>query len=275
MPSKLTLHLQYIPPWLTAFYDACDGKLCYIKGVDVYPNLPGVRCIGRPYVDDRQSNAWVREGANGAVAYVQHISPTLRANPHVWAWQLANEFLLDSKQAVDAFNDFWLKALALMSAMGFRCMAGNINTGWPRLRKYNDPPPWPRAIRPMLDELVRQDGIISFHEYAWPDICNAPGNILRWLDTRDESDVRPFPQVFIGELGLDSVVAGRFPHEGWQAVPLNADAYLAQLAWYDAQVSQEVHLLGAAVFTVCSWDWHSFNVTEELAMKLARYIATH
>ena len=68
--SGLTLHLQYEPDYLAEFHARCQGRLRYIKGVNCYPNLDGVRTIGRVFVDDDLSNALVMRGAGGVEQWI-------------------------------------------------------------------------------------------------------------------------------------------------------------------------------------------------------------
>jgi hypothetical protein len=85
----------------------------------------------------------------------------------------------------------------------------------------------------------------------------------------------PIPRIFIGECGID-VPDAAFPldhhHRGWTEF-VSADEYAAQLRWYAGELEQDEYVIGAAIFTVCNWDWMTFNVTQELAWKVAEIVA--
>ena len=276
--SGLTLHLQYEPNYLPEFVDRCQGKLATIKGVNCYPNIDGVLTLGRVFVDDNLSNELVMQGAGGVDPWIYHCQGEYRKAQHVHAWQGPNEFIIDSYEKSARFNEFHIAYVRKMSAMGLRCMVGNINTGWPRLRKFNDPVPYPPALRPTIEELVQHDGILSLHEYGPGDMRTGQGaHCLRYRNTVAELRAVgcPIPRIFIGECGID-VPDPNFPldhhHRGWTEWTDRA-GYLEQLKWYAGELEQDDYIIGASVFTVCNWDWVTFNVDRELAMGIADIVA--
>ena len=277
--SKLTLHLQHKPEdWLDEFVDRCQGKLRYIKGVNCYPNIDGVRTIGRVFIDDNLSNELVRQGAAGVDQWIYLCRGEYEKHPWVYAWQGPNEFILDSLAITAPFNEFHVEFIERMAAMGLRVMAGNINVGWPRLRKFNDTPPYPPALRPTIEALVKHDGILGLHEYGPGDMRTGQGAYcLRYRNTVAELQQAgvPVPRIFIGETGID-VPDPSFPldhhHRGWTEFA-SVDEYAEQLRWYAGELEQDAYVIGAAIFTVCNWDWLTFNVTQELAWKLAGVVA--
>ena len=275
--SDLTVHLQYEPDWLPNFVAACDGKLRTIKGVNCYPNLSNVRTIGRVYVDDNLSNALVMQGAGGVDQWIYLCRGEYEKARHVYAWQGPNEFIIDSYEKSARWNEFHIVYIRKMSELGLRVMAGNINVGWPRLQKFSDPPPYPPALRPTIETLVQHDGILSLHEYGPGDMRQGQGaHCLRYRATIDalrKANV-PIPRVFIGETGID-VPDPAFPldhhHRGWTEWTDRA-GYLEQLRWYAGELAQDDYIIGAAVFTVCNWDWLTFNVDRDLAMGIAEIV---
>jgi hypothetical protein len=157
-------------------------------------------------------------------------------------------------------------------------MAGNINTGWPRLKKFGDPVPYPPALRPTIKALEQHDGILSLHEYGPGDMRQGQGaHCLRYRNTVAELREAgiPIPKIFIGETGID-VPDPMFPldhhHRGWREWTDQA-GYLEQLKWYAGELAQDDYIIGAAVFSVCNWDWVTFNVDRELAMGIADIVA--
>ena len=276
--SKLTLHLQYRPDWLLNFVSSCQGKLAYIKGVNVYPNLSNVRTLGRVFVDDNLSNQLVRQGAAGVDQWIYLCRGEYEKNPHVYAWQGPNEFIIDDFGKAARFNEFHVEFITRMARIGLRVMAGNINVGWPRLRKFGDPVPYPPALRPTIEALVQHDGILSLHEYGPGDMRTGQGaHCLRYRNTVAELRTAgvPIPRIFIGETGIDVPDPDFYfdhHHKGWTEWTDQA-GYLEQLTWYAGELEQDEYIIGAAVFTVCNWDWMTFNVTRELAMGIADIVA--
>ena len=282
---KLTLHLQYEPDWLNEFVDRCQGKLRTIKGVNCFPNIGGVWTIGRVHVQDELSNALVSQGAAGVDGWLALCEDEYRKAAHVYAWQGPNEFILDTYKKTAWFNEFHIAYISRMSAMGLRTMCGNINVGWPRLRKFNDEPPYPPAIRSTIEALVQHDGILSLHEYGPGDMRTGQGaHCLRYRNTVAEWQAAgvPIPRIFIGECGID-VPDPNFPldhhHRGWREWVKDENGqpypagYLEQLRWYAGELAQDDYIIGAAVFTTCNWDWLTFNVDRELAMGIADIVA--
>jgi len=283
--SKETLHLQYEPYWLNEFVDRCQGKLRTIKGVNCYPNIPNVWTIGRVHIEDSLSNQLVMQGAAGVGGWLALCEDEYRKAPHVYAWQGPNEFILDTYEKTAWFNEFHIAYISKMSAMGLRTMCGNINTGWPRLRKFNDPPPYPPAIRSTIEALVQHDGILSLHEYGPGDMRTGQGaHCLRYRNTVAEWQAAgvPVPRIFMGEIGID-VPDESFPldhhHRGWREWVKDENGqpypagYLEQLKWYAGELEKDDYIIGASIFTVCNWDWVTFSVDRELAMGIADIVA--
>ena len=286
--SKLTLHLQYEFDELDEFVARCQGKLKYIKGVNCYPNMSNVRTIGRVYVLDSLSNDLVLQGGRGVGLWIDLCRAEYEKHPHVYAWQGPNEFIIDSYDRAARFNEFHTVYIRNMSRLGLRVMAGNINTGWPRLGKFNDALPYPPVLRPTIEALVEHDGILSLHEYGPGEVqedgtvlgsmkFGVGANCLRYRNTVAELREAgvPIPRIFIGETGID-VPDPAFPldhhHRGWTEF-VSADEYAEQLRWYAGELEQDDYIIGAAVFTACNWDWVTFNVTRDLAWKVAEIVA--
>ena len=275
--SKVTIHFQYIPGWLGEFVDRCKGNLEYIVGVDVFPDVPGVKVLGRTYLPDSESNALVDQGVAGADKWIDKFAPVYSDSPHVDRWIGPNEYVLWNQECVDRFNDFHVRFIERMSILGHGVMCGQINTGWMRLRKYGDPPPYPESIAPMLAALWAHGGIFSVHEYGPKDMRNAPGNILRYRDFKAElaqAGIVNLPSFFISETGLDqptSNPASDYGHWGWRALTFWRD-YFDQLKWYSGELDKDSYVLGASIFTE-GGGWDSFELRMGYAMELADFIA--
>jgi len=100
---------------------------------------------------------------------------------------------------------------------------------------------------------------------------------LRYRETVAEWRAAGFdvPPILITETGIDGGVIGQdHAKQGW-AEFTDHQGYLDQLAWYSEELDKDSQVEAATVFTVCSWDWHSFNVPEDLGMALAAYVRDH
>ena len=157
--SKLTLHLQSCPAWVPQFIARSEGRLSCIVGVDVFPNIPQIPTLGRTWHSDEC--AYVGEGAAGADRWINERARVYADNPHVAYWIGPNECVLWDDRCVDNFNAFHVRYIERMSALGHPVACGQINTGWPRLRMYGDPPPYPEAIAPTLGALYAHGGLLS------------------------------------------------------------------------------------------------------------------
>jgi len=271
--SDITLHLQKTPYWLTEFVDRCKGNLKYIVGVGVFPNYPGVKVLGRTYLPDGLSDELVNQGASGADAWIDMFTPVYSVTPHVAYWIGPNEYVLWDQGNVDKFNAFHVRFIERMSALGHQVACGQINTGWPHLRKYGDPPPYPEALAPTLAALWAHEGLFTLHEY-WPGLADPTGNILRYRDTMAaliQAGVVNLPNFMVTELGVD-VADPLAPqgHWGWQHF-MGWPAYFDLLKGYSKEVDKDSYMKGASIFTVAD-DWVTFQINYDQAMPLADWI---
>ena len=124
--SKLTIHFQRIPSWFEQFVDRCQGRLEYIVGVDVFPDLADVQVLGRTYLPDGESDAMVNRGAPGADEWIDRFAQVYADHPQVDKWIGPNEYVLWDQNAVDRFNAFHVRFIERMSALGHGVVCGHI-----------------------------------------------------------------------------------------------------------------------------------------------------
>ena len=274
--SDLTMHLQRIPEWWTEFVNRCQGRLEYVVGVDVFPQYGAVNVLGRTYLLDAESNALVDQGAAGADQWIDRFAPVYAANPHVSRWIGPNEYLLSDQARVDRFNAFHVRFIERMSGLGHAVMCGQVNTGWPRLRKYGDPPPYPEMLAPMLGALYAHGGWFSTHEY-WPGNEDPTGNILRYRDTRAaliQAGITNLPDFYVSELGVDVQTEdpdSDYGHWGWREF-MEWPVYFALLQGYSRELDKDPYVRGASIFTE-GGGWESFELGRDNALALADWIA--
>jgi len=274
----LTIHFQVIPSWYDEFVDRCRGKLEYVVGVDVFPKRVDVKVLGRTYLPDSESNELVNRGAAGADAWVNKFATVYSANPHVHKWIGPNEYVLWDQTAVDKFNAFHVRFIEYMSALGHEVICGQINTGWPRLRTFNDPPPYPETLKPTLEALCKHSGWLSLHEYGPGDMrMGAGAYCLRYSNVRRElieAGITNLPNFYISETGIDvptSDPGSDFGHWGWKHFT-DWPGYLEQLKWYSGELDKDPYIEGASIFTVGNWP--TFNLEKDNALELADFIAS-
>jgi len=284
--SKITLHLQKIPPWWGEFVSRCQGRLQYVVGINVFPDnrSQGVETLGRTWKLDE--NSYVDQGAAGADAWINSNAATYAANPHVSRWIGPNEYVLWDQAAVDRFNAFHVRYIERMSSLGHGTVCGQINTGWPHLRIYpEDPPPYPESLAPTLAALYAHQGWFSLHEY-WPGaivdgkyvLTSPTGNILRYRDTRAaliQAGITNLPDFYISELGIDMQTndpASDYGHWGWKKF-VAWPTYFSMLKSYSAELDKDAYVRGASIFTVAD-DWVTFQINEQEAMPMADWIAS-
>ena len=240
--SKLTIHFQRIPDWFGQFVDRCQGRLGYVVGVDVFPNLVDVRVLGRTYTTD--DGAYVDRGAAGADEWIDRFAPVYAANPHVHKWLGPNEYIIWDQNAADKFNAFHVRFIERMSGLGHGVVCGQINTGWPRLRLFNDPPPYPEALSPTLAALYAHGGLFSLHEYGPGDMREGAGaHCLRYRNTRAallQAGITNLPDFIITETGIDvpsTEEPNDYNHKGWREFT-DWPGYFDQLKWYSGELDK-------------------------------------
>jgi hypothetical protein len=247
--------------------------------VDVYPNLPGVKTVGRKFIDDHLSDRLCMMGEEGVPQWMYLCRDAYENNPHVTIWTGPNEKIVDSFETSARWNAFHVRFIEEMTALGKLAAVGNINVGWPRLRMKGDPPPYPPSFRPTLEALAKYDGFFMLHEYGPGDMRIGTGSYcLRYRNTVEEWRAReiPIPALGIGECGID-LPDSNFPidhhHKGWSEF-CTEDEYIAQLAWYFGELAQDPEIKFATPFTFCTWDWFTFRITHKVAMGIADIIAS-
>lgn len=276
--SKLVLHVQVkdqvepqpYPAWLNDFHS--ESGVQYVKGVlgttSAKIAFPGVRTIVRPYMPDSESNRLIWQGAEGADQWYVKWRAWMHARNWAWAFEGPNEPQPmrdgDFRKALDTFT---VRLAEHFSNGGLRLVGHNWGVAWPNPKSLGD---FAASVRALHDG----GHLLGLHEYSAKAMWDGVGYYcLRYRKTVEELRGLgvPIPRVFVGECGIDGGVISQ-PRKGWQEYASQGE-YLAQLAWYDAELMSDDYVLAAAIFTVCDWDWASFNVTEELGMALARYIA--
>lgn len=279
MKKKLSVQVQgSIPGWLPEHVRL--GRMEYVKLIDPPDQNPFSNCkvIGRAYMPDGESNALVRQGAAGAVAWFEKWRAYFASRPWVWAWEGPNEpNPLHDTEMMIGLRDFTIKASDLMKGSGFRFVGMLWSTGQPQLEMFG-PPPRVKMLGPAVQRLYDNGHYLGLHEYSAPCMWDGEGYLCgRWPNAVKELQAAGYqvPPILITECGIDGGVL-KPPQwgKGWRTFcEGNEDAYMNQLKWYDQKMSLDGNVLAATIFVVApNNDWRDFEVTESLSAKLVAYL---
>ncbi|MCI0396825.1 MAG: hypothetical protein L0332_05680 [Chloroflexi bacterium] len=287
-PSKLGLHvIRNNDPAIMDFIRRAQPAV--VKAVDDLGFLAEVRqvsprtiTIGRVNVDNQSYEGSPEEAARRFVA--QHLA-TYQANPAVDYWEGWNEPDPNYNNMI-WFSRFEQERVKEMARYGFRCAIGSFATGVPEFDEF-------MLFLPAVDAAMRHGGVLSLHEYSAPDMTFGYGAPLpgfppytdrgsltfryRWL-YRDmlEPGGMVIPLV-ITEAGVDGIIGNRpgpdglgwwdfqsyWVEQGWG--PNGPQAFINQLAWYDAGVRQDGYVIGFTVFTAGGFGyWQNYNINSIL-----------
>jgi len=226
-----------------------------------------------------------------ARAYVAAHLDEYRRHPAVDYWEGYNEPVV--RDNMPWFAAFEAERVRAMAEHGLRTAIGAFSTGVPEWDEF-------AAFLPAVREAHAHGGILTLHEYDAPTMDRSVGVALPgrppaphrgcltlryrwWYEEMLAPEGITIPLV-ISEAGVDGAVGDRPGPDGrgwldfrgyWQENGLAGDgieAYLQQLAWYDAEVQRDDYVLGFAVFTAGAMndDWKTYDITGIL-----RHLATH
>ncbi len=284
-PSKLGLHvirnnnpniMEFVRQAQPAVMKAVDdlGFLAEVKEVS-----PRTITIGRHGVDAQDYSGDPEEAAQ---RFVEKYLEIFRSNPAVDYWEAWNEPDPNYDNMI-WYSRFEQERIRLMAQHGFRCAIGGFSTGVPELDEF-------QLFLPAIDAAKQNGGILSLHEYAAPDMMYLYGSPLpgyeaypdrgsltfryRWFyrEILEPGDM-VIPLV-ISEAGIDGIIGNR-PGPGglgwkdfqtyWEQQGLGqtgTEAFINQLAWYDAGVRQDGYVIGFTVFTagaISNWKPYDIN----------------
>lgn len=292
--SKLGLHVQrnnspeimeFVRRMKPAVVKAIDdiGFMAEIKEVS-----PSTVTVARLSQVSQSMEGDPIEAARGYVA--KNLEQYL-LNPAVDYWEGPNEPAVRGRMAWQAA--FEVERVRIMARHGLRTAVGAFSTGVPEWDEFV-------AFLPAIKAAQQHGGILTLHEYDAPTLSRSVGAGLpgrpnhpdrgalalryRWWY---EDLLKPRGLVIplvISEAGIDGGIADRpGPRgQGWRDFALHwaeqglgrdsIQAYLQQLAWYDAALQQDDYVIGCAVFTagVIDKTWESYDITHVL-----RHIATY
>ncbi|HEX6384081.1 MAG TPA: hypothetical protein VF177_05370 [Anaerolineae bacterium] len=284
-PSKLGLHvIRNNDPNIMRFVR--EAQPAVVKAVDdlgflieVKRDSPRTTTIGR--IDNIEQNY----GGNPEEAARDYVNEQLNqylANPAVDYWEGWNEPdpNLDNMAWYARFEQ---ERVRLLHSYGLRAAIGGFATGVPEMNEF-------QLFLPAIETAISYGGILSLHEYSAPDMMYLYGAALpgypaypdrgaltfryRWYYREILEPSGLVLPLVISEAGIDGIIGGGRPgpqgygwadfgsyavERGWGSNPI--EAFINQLAWYDAGVRQDGYVIGFTVFTAGAFGhWKNYDI---------------
>jgi len=269
----ISLHLQEIREYVARYLAISNvGWIKMINPPEQDP-FPGVKMVGRTYMDDDASNAMIAQGAVGGIQWFNEFKDFYASRPYVHAWEFINEPQpMRSPAFRQALNEATLAWNELMHQHEYKTVGMNWSVGWPDVGTAAE-----------MGPAIEACDYLGLHEYSANAMWDGGENWYCFRYRRTVSELRDagftVPPILVGECGIDGgVLNPPIEREGWQRIPWDRgtpeDDYVSQIAWYFDGLKEDGLVEAAFLFTVCSWDWLSFDVTESLAMKIAEMVAS-
>lgn len=283
-PSKLGLHiirnndadiLEFVRQGQPAIIKALDdfGYLAEVEAIS-----PRTIIIGRVNTPD-QNYSGVPEEA--AWDFVQSQLDQYLANPAVDYWEGWNEPdpNLDNMPWYARFEQ---ERVRLLASYGLKAAIGGFATGVPEMNEF-------ALFLPAIETAKQHQGILSLHEYGAPDMTYLYGAALpgypayadrgaltfryRWFYREFLEPQNLVIPLVITEAGIDGIIGDRpgpqgygwadfqnyWVEQGWGSN--GVEAFINQLAWYDAGVRQDGYVIGFTVFTAGPiGHWRNYDI---------------
>lgn len=295
-PSKLGIHvIQNNTPRIMEFVR--EAQPAVMKAVGDFGFLEEVKevsprtiTIGRFPASSQSIDGNPEEAARRFVADQLEI---YQLNPYVDYWEGWNE-PDPNLDGMPWYARFEAERVREMARHGYRAAIGGFATGVPEMDEF-------ALFLPAVRAAQEHGGILALHEYGAPTLDYLYGDPLpgypsypdrgslafryRWY-YRDilEPNGLAIPLV-ITEQGIDGIIGGRPGPDGlgwkhfqdyWTDLEAwgsgGVQAYINQLAWYDAGVRQDGYVIGFTIFTAGGGSrWESYDV-DEILPELAGYV---
>lgn len=283
-PSKLGLHiirnndagiLEFVRQGQPSIIKALDdfGYLAEVEAIS-----PRTIIIGRINTPDQNYSGIPEEAARDFVnlQLTQYL-----ANPAVDYWEGWNEPdpNLDN---MPWYTRFEQERIRLLASYGLKAAIGGFATGVPEMNEF-------ALFLPAIETAKQHQGILSLHEYGAPDMTYLYGAPLPGYPAYTDRGALTFryrwfyreflePQnlvipLVITEAGIDGIIGDRpgppgygwadfqnyWVEQGWGAN--GVEAFINQLAWYDAGVRQDGYVIGFTVFTAGPiGHWRNYDI---------------
>lgn len=294
-PSKLGLHvINNNDPRIMQFVR--DAQPALVKGLgdlgflsEVEEVSPRTVTVGRVMA---VSQDYVGTPEEAARAFVNSQLAQYQSNPHIDYWEGWNE-PDPNLDKMPWYARFEQERVRLMALYGFRAAIGSFATGVPELDEFE-------LFVPAVETAKEYGGILALHEYGAPDMTFLYGSPLpgmpaypdrgslnfryRWYYREILEPRNLVIPLAITEAGIDGVIGNRPGPSGlgwrdftdyWATQGWGTDgeqAFINQLAWYDAGTRQDGYVIGFAIFTAGAvGHWTNYEIGQ-LLPRLAGYV---
>ncbi|GMQ78126.1 MAG: hypothetical protein BMS9Abin02_0624 [Anaerolineae bacterium] len=294
-PSKMGLHVvRNNDPGIMEFVRRT--KPAIMKGVDdlgflqeVKSASPKTITIGRISIESQDYKGNPEEEARDFVARNLEV---YRKNPAVDYWEGWNE-PDPNRQYMGWYARFEQERIRQMAQYGMKVAIGSFATGVPELDEF-------QLFLPAIETAMEYGGLLSLHEYGAPDMAYLYGDPLpgypaypdrgsltfryRWYYREILEPAGLTIPLVITEAGIDGIIGNRPgpPGLGWQDFQgywvrqgisdSGIQAFINQLAWYDAGVRQDGYVIGFTVFTAGGFGyWEKYDINPILG-ELTDYV---
>ena len=293
--SKLSIHVIFNnDPRIMTFVRQAHPAV--IKGVDDLGFLAEVEQVSPNTIIVGRRNwahqEYVGSPEQAARDFVQAQLREYQLNPAVDFWEGWNEPDpgLDRMAWYARFEQERVRELA---RYGFKAAIGGFATGVPEMDEF-------ALFLPAIETAMQYGGILTLHEYSAPVMSYGYGSALPGYPYHEDRGSLTFryrwyyeelliPRglvipLVISEAGIDGIIGNRPGPEGlgWADFQEYAvaqgwgrtgdEAFINQLAWYDAGVRQDDYVLGFTVFTAGPVaQWGPYNIGSILS-KMADYV---
>jgi hypothetical protein len=243
---------------------------------------PHTIVIGRVNNNNQQYQGNPEEEAR---RYVHENLAKYRANPDVDYWEGWNE--PDPGLSHMAwYARFEQERIREMARQGLGTAIGGFATGVPEMNEF-------ALFIPAIETAMQYGAILTLHEYSAPVINYGYGTDLpgypyyadrgaltlryRWYYREFLEPAGLVIPLAITEAGIDGIIGGRPgpPGYGWADFQSYAveqgwgrdgiEAFVNQMAWYDAEVRKDAYVMGFTIFTAGSFGhWEKYEIRDVL-----------
>jgi len=258
---------------------------------------PGTELVGRIWTPTQPTDGDPRAAA---AAWLNASRATILASPEIRLWEGYNELpgTATNSTLMRWYADFEMERVRLLAALGggLRAVVGSFATS--DLEDLDPATSTFAAFVPAARAAAAAGGLLSLHEYSsplmWTCFSNGTGvgrETGRYRTVYENffvgAGLPPPPPLLLSEVGVgwaSPACGGSGVVQGWRAycaawaAPGGAfpgepceDAYVAQLAWYDAMLRSDSYVVGANVFCQACGGFDSFDTAPALGA-LAAYM---
>jgi hypothetical protein len=208
-------------------------------------------------------------------------------NPAIDYWEGYNE-PDPNMENMGWYSRFEQERVRLLAQHGLRAAIGGFATGVPELEEFE-------LFLAAVSVAKQHRGILTLHEYGAPDMTYLFGSPLPGREPEGDRGALAFRYrwfyeeilipadlvipLVISEAGVDGIIGNRPGPRGlgwrdfgnyWVQQGLgntSAEAFVNQLAWYDAGVRRDGYVIGFTVFTAGAINqWESYDIGPVLPM---------